>query len=283
MADSMPERAASSTAFGVAVLRAAHQIIDGPPPILDDSVVGRLLGPEIEQRIRGESEQLQTPMARGLRSHVVLRSRFAEDSLAAAVARGTRQYLLLGAGLDTFAYRQPAWARDITIVEVDQPANQAQKRAMLAAATVPVPPNVRYADIDFERESLADGLTRHGVDMSIPTFFSWLGVTMYLQRNAIVGVLRTVASFPHGLEIVLTFAQPAEEGDGVATFADRAAAAGEPWVSYFRPREIEELLLENGFAAVRFLTRTDAIARYYAVRPDGLQPPSRVSIALATV
>jgi methyltransferase (TIGR00027 family) len=123
------ERAASSTAFGVAVLRAAHQIIDGSPPILDDSVVERLLGPGIEQRIRGESEQLQTSMARGLRSHVVLRSRFAEDSLAAAVARGTRQYVLLGAGLDTFAYRQPEWARDITVVEVDQPGVIAMPRA----------------------------------------------------------------------------------------------------------------------------------------------------------
>src|SRR5262249_31856182 len=160
--------------------------------------------------------------------------------LAQAAAAGIRQYILLGAGLDTFAYRQPAWASALAVVEVDQPASQKDKRAALAAAKILVPSNVRYADVDFERETLAAGLERSGVAMDAPTFFSWLGMTMYLTRDAIEAVLRTVVSFPSGSTIVLTFAQPRAEDDRArAELAQGAAAVGEPWLSYFTPEEIE--------------------------------------------
>jgi methyltransferase (TIGR00027 family) len=174
----MAERDASLTARGVAALRAAHLLIDESPPILDDSVIVRLLGPVYESYIRAEVQRYQSPPARGLRSHVVLRSRVAEDALRDAVARGIEQYVLLGAGLDTFGYRQPAWAAGLAIIEVDHPSSQADKRRLLEAADMVIPPNVTYADVDFERETLAQGLGRCGVSFERPAFFSWLGVTM---------------------------------------------------------------------------------------------------------
>lgn len=280
----MTDRNASFTARGVAALRAAHQLIDAKPPILDDPVIVKLLGPEIEARIRSETVDNDPPLARGLRSHVVLRSRYAEDALRDGVSRGVRQYVLLGAGFDTFAYRQPEWARALTIVEVDQPWSQAEKRKLLESGGVTVPSNVRFADVDFEKETLAEGLRRCDVDFTQPTFFSWLGVTMYLTREAIDSVLATVASFPKGSEIVLTFAQPPEPDDPSGRFfAERAAMLGEPWISYFSTEELEAVLRSHGFSDVEFLTRDAAIRQYYADRQDDLLPPRRVSIVSATV
>jgi methyltransferase (TIGR00027 family) len=278
------ERNASLTARGVAGLRAAHQLIDDAPPILDDPVILRLLGPETEPHIRSDFERYQSPPARGLRSHIVLRSRIAEDALRDAVARGIVQYVLLGAGLDTFAYRQPSWAAALEIIEVDQPSSQADKRSLLDAADIRIPGNVRYADVDFEHETLAEGLRRCGVGFDRPTFFSWLGVTMYLTREAIDGILATVASFPKGSEIVLTFVPPPRPDDEAGRFiAERAAALGEPWLSYFEPAEIDAVLRAHGFSDVRFFTREMVIRRYYADRRDDLPPPRRVSIVSATV
>lgn len=278
----MAERDASLTARGVAALRAAHLLLDESPPILDDSVIVRLLGPIYESYIRAEPERYQSPPARGLRSHVVLRSRVAEDALRDAAARGIEQYVLLGAGLDTFAYRQPAWAEGLRIIEVDHPSSQADKRRLLRVAEMVLPPNVSYADVDFEHETLAQGLRRCGVAFDRPTFFSWLGVTMYLSREAIDATLATVASFARGSEIVLTFAQPSAPDD-LRIVAERAAALGEPWLSYFEPAEIEAVLRAHGFSDVRFLTREAAIRQYYASRRDGLSAPRRISIVTVTV
>jgi methyltransferase (TIGR00027 family) len=273
-------RAASGTAYFVAVLRAAHLIIDGKPPVLNDTVAVRLLGGAMEAQIRARGDELQTPETRGLRSHVLLRSRFAEDTLMDAVADGVEQYVLLGAGLDSFAYRQPPWAHRLTVVEVDHPASQAGKRGLLAAAGVEIPPNVRYADIDFEHETLAHGLARCGVDTAKRTFFSWLGVTMYLTRDAIEATLRTVLSFPTGSGIVLTYAHRASEA---SQLAQDSASGGEPWVSYFTPEEFEEMLRSLGFSDVSLLSREEAVRRYYADRTDGFEAPPRVSIAAASV
>jgi methyltransferase (TIGR00027 family) len=277
-------RAASGTARGVAVLRAAHLVLDGASPVLNDTVVARLLGGDVEARIRARADELQTQTMRGLRSHVVLRSRFAEDSLRDAVEEGIEQYVLLGAGLDTFAYRQPPWAHRLTIVEVDHPASQAAKRAALAAAGIEVPPNLRFADVDFERETLTHGLARRGVDTAKRTFFSWLGVTMYLTRDAIEATLRTVLSFPKRSEIVFTFAQPnPDPASGAARLAEGAASAGEPWISYFTPEEVGAMLRSLGFSDATFLSREEAERRYYANRTDGLEVPRRVSIVTASV
>ncbi|HEU0054704.1 MAG TPA: class I SAM-dependent methyltransferase, partial [Longimicrobium sp.] len=221
-------RAASKTAHGVAVLRAAHLVIDGEPPVLNDTVAARLFGGDVEAKIRARADEMQTPESRGLRSAVVLRSRFAEDTLRDAVEDGVEQYVLLGAGVDTFAYRQPSWARGLTIIEVDHPASQAGKRAALAGAGIEIPPNVRFADIDFERETLAHGLARRGVDTAKRTFFSWLGVMQYLTREAIEATLRTVLSFPKGSAVVSTFVQPNPDPSSPASrLAEGSASIGE--------------------------------------------------------
>ncbi|HVN87157.1 MAG TPA: class I SAM-dependent methyltransferase [Candidatus Binatia bacterium] len=278
----MSDRQASRTAFGTACIRAVHQLFDAEPRILDDPIAPRLLGPDTLRQINDPSSRYRHPRAAALRAHVVLRSRFAEDRLAAAVLRGVTQYVVLGAGFDTFALRQPAWARTLKILEVDHPATQAAKRARIAAAGLVVPPNVDFAQIDFERESLRDGLQRYGVAADRRTFFSWLGVTMYLKEDAIDAVLDSVATFPSGSEIVLTFAQPPEDDAGHrSALAQRVAAAGEPFVSHFEPRAIEAKLHDAGFATVEFLSPSDADARYFRQRPDDLPVPVRIGIVSA--
>lgn len=279
----MTGRHPSRTAQGVAFLRAVHQVLDAQPSILNDPVVLSLIGPSGVQQIKDEPERFQTIGARALRAHVVLRSRFAEDRLAAAVGRGVTQYIILGAGFDTFALRQPMWALALRVIEVDQLATQALKRAQLAAAHVEVPENVTFASIDFERESLRDGLRRHRVSFEEPTFFSWLGVTMYLTEDAIDAVFRTVAMFPAGSEIVFTFAQPREPKVGSAspTLAELAASVGEPWLTYFEPDALERKLRGMGFTAIKFLTPPAAGALYFSDRSDELPIPVRTTIASA--
>lgn len=278
------QRAASRTAHGVAVLRAAHLIVDDEPHVLKDTVAARLFGANVEADIRAHADELQSPDSRGLRSTVVLRSRFAEDSLRDAVEEGAEQYVLLGAGVDTFAYRQPSWARGLTIVEVDHPASQAGKRRALAAAGIEIPPNVRYADVDFERETLAHGLARCGVDTAKRTFFSWLGVTQYLTRDAIEATLRTMLSFPERSAMVCTFVQPNPDPSSPASrLAEGSASIGEPWVSYFTPEEFGAMLRSLGFSDAWFLSREEAVRRYFANRTDGFTAPPRVSIVTARV
>jgi methyltransferase (TIGR00027 family) len=270
------------------VLRAAHQLLDSRPLVLDDPIVSRLIEPDSLRRIVDEAAALQTPMLRGLRAHVVLRSRFAEDRLAAAVVRGVTQYVILGAGFDTFSFRQPEWARSLRIIEVDQEGSQALKRERLAAAGVAMPANVTFASVDFERESLRDALGRHGVSIAEPTFFSWLGVTMYLNEAAVDAVLETVVDYPPNSEIVFTFAQPRSSAENSApnsgqepTPAEAAAAAGEPWLTYFEPEALERKLRTIGFASVEFLTPAEAQRLYFEGRSDGLTAPKRTSVVSA--
>jgi methyltransferase (TIGR00027 family) len=280
----MTERAASTTATGVAWLHAAHQLIDSVPRVLDDPIIARLMG--ATPHLMAEREgRLQSPRARALRAHVVARTRFAEDRLEQAVARGVRQYVVLGAGMDTFAYRQPAWAKGVHVFEVDQPATQSMKRHRVAAADIQVPDNVTYVAIDFETEALADGLGRGGVQLDQPAFFAWLGVTMYLTEAAIDAVLRTITALPPSSEIVFTFAPSREPTDAgpEPTLAEQAAAVGEPWVTYFEPEALYRQLVGLGFSGVEFLTAADAWMRYFRDRSDGLPSPRRTSIVSATV
>jgi len=278
-------RRASSTAASVAWFHAAHQVLDSEPRILDDPVICRLM--EVTPAgIIQLSERFQAPWARALRAHVVTRTRFAEDALASAATLGVRQYVVLGAGMDTFAYRQPAWAHDVRVFEVDQPGTQATKRQRVAAAGIAVPENVSYVAIDFESESLADGLRRGGVRLNESAVFAWLGVTMYLTEPAIDAVLGTVAALPRPSEIVFTFAQPRTADDdtgGGPSLADLAAASGEPWVTYFAPEALERKLRALGFRTIRFLTPPDAAVRYFQGRLDGLPAPRRTTIVSAAV
>lgn len=277
----------SRTALGVAWLRAAHQLLDPPPRVLEDPAAVALFGAGAAEKLRTDAARLQGPGARALRAHVLLRSRYAEDRLERAVARGVRQYVVLGAGYDTFIARQPDWARELRVTEVDRPAIQEAKRERLAEMGLEVPGNVTFLGIDFEEETLAAGLRRGGVRESEPAFFSWLGVTMYLTEPAIDAVVATVAAFPAGSEIVLTFAQPGdpERGRGDAgepprpTLAERAAAVGEPWLSYFTPEALERKLRGAGFRSVEFLTPEVARADY--LRDSALPAPRRSAIVSA--
>ena len=210
----MAQQEPSKTALAVAALRAVHQLVDAPPRILDDTVVTRLFDPAYLDQLRAHPERYQTAQSRALRAHVLVRSRYAEDCLAQAVARGVTQYAILGVGYDTFAYRQPAWAKGLHIFEVDQPASQQDKRARLQRAGISVPANVTYAPIDFETTALDVGLREAGFDFTRATFISWLGVMMYLSPAAAEAVLRFVTGLPQGSEIVFTFAQPdAHDGE----------------------------------------------------------------------
>jgi methyltransferase (TIGR00027 family) len=260
-------------------MRAAHQVLDGQPRILEDPLAVLLLGPAALQRIHDTADHYHTSERRALRAHVVLRSRFAEDRLAAAVMRGVTQYVILGAGFDTFALRQPPWAQALKIVEVDHVGTQDMKRSQLAAAGLALPENADFANIDLERESLCNGLLRYRISLDEPTFFSWLGVTMYLKEDAIDAVLRSVAAFPSGSEIVLRFAPPA--GDSPSPFDQRAASLGEPWVSYFAPEALEAKLRGVGFANVEFLLPAEAEARYFRPRPADLPVPKRTNLVCA--
>lgn len=178
-----------------------------------------------------------------------MRGRFAEERLARAVERGVRQYVVLGAGYDTFAYRQPPWARALTILEVDRAATQTDKRQRLADAAIAPPGNVRFAPADFEIHSLAEILQAAGFDSQRPAFFSWLGVTMYLPLAAIEAVLSFVARCARGSEIAFTFAPPESRS---SPLAERAAANGEPWLTFFSRPEIEALLRAHGYSSIDF-------------------------------
>lgn len=275
----MSEHKVSRTALRTAYLRAAHQLLDAQPLIIDDPIVVSLIGSDGVQRIHDTAEQYYTPERQALRAHVALRSRFAEDRLEAAVQRNVKQYIILGAGFDTFALRQPEWARSLRIIEVDQPGTQALKRALISAAGLSMPENADFLDIDFENESLGDGLLRAKVSMEEPAFFSWLGVMMYLKEDAIDAVIRSVASFPAGSEIVLTFQPP--PGDSPSPFEQRVAILDEPWLSYFEPEVLEAKLRDAGFSKVEFLTHAEAKAMYFRQRLDNLSIPRRINILCA--
>jgi methyltransferase (TIGR00027 family) len=185
----------------------------------------------------------------------------------------------VGAGFDTFAFRQPPFAHALRIVEVDRSETQERKRSAAQAAALPEPPNLQYVAIDFERETLCEGLSRAGVARDVPTFFSWLGVTMYLTEGAIDETLQCMASFPKGSEAVVTFYPPRD--GGTSALAGIAATMGEPFLSTFTPEAFEAKLRRAGFSTIEMLT-TERSAGYFT-GPGALPPPRRTTIAMAIV
>jgi len=254
----------SRTAFGVAVHRAAHQILDGGA-IFRDPFASAILGPGAAQAIAERSSQQRKP----LRLFVAVRSRFAEDSLEAAWKRGVRQAVLLGAGLDTFALRNPH--TDLAVFEVDHPATQAWKRHCLAEAHLEPPQSLSFAPVDFERQTLVDGLCSAGFDVINPAFFIWLGVVPYLTLPAIHATLDFVSSVPNA-EIVFDYSEPLEnyppERQARArALAARVAAAGEPWISHFDPAVLADLLRAKGFSEIEDMGPALIAERYLNAAP----------------
>ena len=269
----------SKTALGVGVLRALHPLVDREPWVLDDPVSSRLFGDMAREVVSRGTPAFTGTRADALRGHVLVRSAFAEARLRAAVERGVRQYVLLGAGYDTFAYRQPEWMRDVRVIEVDTPETQRDKRERLRAASIAEPANVTFAEIDFERTSLEDGLANAGFEADAPAFFSWLGVMMYLTREAVEATFRFVAARARESEVAFTFSVPRR---GTDPLTDRVAALGEPFRTELTGTQLGAMLRQLGFREVTILTVAQTRALLGA-RRDALTVPDRESLAAAIV
>jgi methyltransferase (TIGR00027 family) len=259
----------SRTAQRVAVRRAAHQFLDDPK-VFDDPLAVAIANGESEP-----STDAQQPYSRSLRAFLVVRSRYAEDQLASAVEGGIRQYVVLGAGLDTFAYRNPFQSSGLHVFEVDHPATQEWKRARLHEAGIGIPRELTFAAVDFEKQSLEAGLLRAGFNHQQPAFFSWLGVTPYLSRAAFDATMLFIASLPSTSGVVFDFAiersllSPPQQL-ALDALAARVARAGEPFQLFFDPAALALDLARLGFGNIEDLDCDQINARYFAGRADGL-------------
>jgi methyltransferase (TIGR00027 family) len=276
----MQEGRASRTAERVAMRRAAHQLYDEAPLVFADPLAMRVLPEDARAELNKREEMERThPFARGMRAFLCARSRFAEDALERAIANGVRQYLVLGAGLDTYGARsglpEHSVHPSLRIFEVDHPATQAWKRACLEQAGVHVPETVTFVPVDFEREHLMAQLAASGFDAGAPAFCSWLGVVPYLTREAAVGTLHALGSLPMGSGVAFDYSVAREslsltQQAAYDWLADRVARAGEPFRLGFDPAELRELLMECGFMQVEDIDGDAIHARYFAGRSDGL-------------
>lgn len=259
----------SRTAQGAAMLRAAHQLVD-TPPVFADPLALRIVGDEAAKELHAGHDHRAMAQIAPLRLFIATRSRFTEDSLAEAYASGVRQYVLLGAGLDTFAYERARAFEGLSIFEIDHPATQGWKRARLKEAGIAIPDTVTYAPVDFERDTLANGLARAGFDSTKPAFFAWLGVTPYLTHEAIMGTLTFIASLKPGSGVAFDYAEkPSAESEGFRLLATRVAAAGEPFKSLLDPAELAASLKQLGFSRIEDFDRDTFNARYFQNRADG--------------
>jgi len=278
----------SFMAEAVARFRAAHQILDDEPLILADPLALQLLGPEAEAEIEMKRELHSTWFLKRARAIAVVRSRYAEDQLAEAIAGGVRQYVILGAGLDTSPYRPGHPGEAAQTWEIDHPDTQRWKLERLRAAGIHWRENLQHLSVDFELERPLERLLATGFDPAAPTVFSWLGVKYYLQPEAVADMFREVATCAPGTRIVMDFAvsddvMSKEERDGVARVMAVAAERGEPWLSRYAPAELEALLRECGFSATEYVSRELASERYLQDRADGLQLDTSIQLMTGIV
>jgi methyltransferase (TIGR00027 family) len=260
----------SSTARGAAAYRAIHQTLEAGS-IFSDPFAIQILDDETRASL---DESRADPARRPMRLFIAARSRFSEEALAACVARGTRQVVVLGAGLDTFALRNPHAGLGVRVFEVDYPATQGWKRERLKQAGLAIPGSLTFAAVDFERQSLAEGLQAAGFQADCPAFFQLLGVVPYLTREAIATTLDFIAAVPDS-EVVFDYAEPFanyHEGrrEKIMAMAASAAARGEPWLTMFDPGEISALLREKGFATIEDLGVAALANRFYGDLKQGL-------------
>lgn len=276
-----------STAARVALWRALHVHSDAPPHVLEDEVGLKLLAPEPGWQQRGDMDPQFT---RPFRASIVARARFIEDLVIEHAGRGLSQYVILGAGLDSFAQRRPDVASRMTVFEVDQPGPQAWKRQRLAELGFGVPQWLRFVPVDFEaRESWQEALVAARFDASRPAIVVSTGVSMYLSKEANAATLRQVASLAPGSMLAMTFLLPLEMADpdvrpGLEMAEKGARASGTPFISFFTPPEMLALARENGFRDAQHISADMLTERYFAGRADGLRPPRNAEeLLLATV
>lgn len=269
--------APDSTAVRVALWRALHVELDAPPHVLADDVGLRLAAPEAGWRDRPDMHPEGT---RPFRASIVARARFVEDLVAEQMVRGVDQYVILGAGLDTFVQRRPDLAAQLRVFEIDQPRPQAWKRKRLIELGLGIPDGLRLVPVDFEAGmAWRDQLVAAGFDRTKPAVVASAGVSMYLTREANVATLREVADLAPGTTFATTFLLPLELADpearpGLERAAQGARASGTPFVSYFTPTEMVELAREAGFARAEHVSAAALTERYFAGRTDGLRPPN---------
>jgi methyltransferase (TIGR00027 family) len=276
----MPDKDAAapdSTAVRVALWRALHVEADPPPHVLEDTIGLKLAAPEEGWRDRPDMHPVFTGP---FRASIVARARFIEDVVAEQARAGIGQYVLLGAGLDTFAQRRPEIASRLRVFEVDQPGHQAWKRRRLVELGYGIPDWLRFVPVDFEAgDTWWERLPAAGFDASRPAVVAAAGVSMYLTKDAVAATLRHIAALRPGSTFVMTFLLPLEMADpemrpGLERAVQGAQASGTPFLSFFTPPEILALARAAGFREARHVSAADLAQRYFAGRTDGLRPPN---------
>ena len=272
----MEEGRPSTTALLVAMSRARHQVAD-TPKVFDDPLALRIIGEASAAQVRGPETSSDSLLGAAFRGRLVVRSRITEDTLHDGVKhRGVSQYVLLGAGLDTFAYRNPYPASTLRVFEVDHPDTQAWKRKQLAEAHIEVPETLRFVPVNFETQSLAERLKAAGLQSSQPTVFALLGVTPYIRHEAMLQTFSFIASFPKGSAVTFDgmFRPHPLDLPGrlvLALFGRRYARMGEPWVNYLDKHALPRELRQLGFSQVESMSSDAINRRYFANRSDGLK------------
>jgi len=275
----MPEQTTvqpDSTAVRTALWRALHVQLDAPPHVIEDEIGLRLAAPDEGWRARPDMDPQGT---RPFRASIVGRARSIEDLVADEAARGVDQYVLLGAGLDTFVQRRPELASRLRVFEVDRPGPQEWKRRRLVEIGLGVPSCLRFVPVDFEAgASWRERLVAEGFAMERPAVVASTGVSMYLTREANRETLRQAAGLAAGSTFAMTFLQPVERAepearDGIERSAKGAKASGTPFISFFEPADVLEMARDAGFREARHVSAAEIGERYFGGRSDGLRPP----------
>lgn len=264
------------TAVRTALWRALHLQVDPSPHVFEDVVGLALAAPAKDWQKRPD----MGPFTRPFRASILARARFVEDCVLEQVGRGVGQYVILGAGLDTFAQRHPELASSVRVFEIDQPATQAWKRGRLVELGYGIPPSLRLVPVDFEAgDAWPERLAAAGFDAGQPVVVASTGVSMYLTRDAIIATLRQVAAFASGSTLLMSFMLPIERLDpevrvGVQRAVEGARASGTPFISFFDPDEMLAMARDAGFRNARHVSADMLAQLYFAGRTDGLRPPS---------
>ncbi len=276
---------ADGTAVRVALWRALHVQVDPPPHVLEDEIGLQLAAPDDGWRDRPDMHPAGTSP---FRAAIVARARFIEDLVVEQAGRGVAQYVILGAGLDTFAQRRTEIASDLRVFEVDQPGPQAWKRQRLIELGFGVPEWLRLVPVDFEAGgSWWDQLATAGFDPGRPAVVVSTGVTMYLSKEANMATLRQLAGLAPGSTLAMTFLLPAELLDdadrlGLEMAAKGARASGTPFISFYSPDDMLALARDVGFNHARHVAGSSLAERYFADRTDGLRPSSGEDLLVAS-
>jgi methyltransferase (TIGR00027 family) len=278
-------QAPDSTAVRTALWRAMHVQIDPPPHVLEDEIGLQLAAPDDGWRARPDMDPVGTS---GFRAAIVARARFIEGLVAEQAAHGVAQYVLLGAGLDTFAQRRPQVASRLRVFEIDQPGHQAWKRERLIELGFGIPDWLRLVPVDFEANgSWWQQLAAAGFDPGQPAVVASTGVSMYLSKEATAATLRQLVALAPGSTVAMTFLLPSEllddaDRSGFQASRNGARASGTPFVSFYTPQEMLALAREAGFKDARHVSGASLAERYFADRNDGLRPSSGEDFLVAT-